>query len=527
MITTENPMWFRSLFDSLMSRSSRTPARRNGLNPKRQRAAGARLQVEALEDRCLPSTFTVLNLLDNGPDSLRAAVVAANDNPGADAIDFATAGTIALTSGELDITDSLTINGPGADALTVSGENNSRVFAIAGNPTVLIAGLTVANGWTYGSPGGGIAMAGGTLTLDHVSVTGNLAVGVEGESGGGAGGYGAGGGLFVAAGTVTLNQCTVTGNAALGGTGADGYGVSGGGGGTGSGGGLWVQGGMVQINQSIFSGNLAAGGNGGAGQSIYEVTTYGGNGGLADGGGIRVWGGSVQIHQSSIFDNVAVGGSGGLGTWYDEFGVFGGYWYGDPGWSGGGGLTIDTAAPPLVDLDTYTESNTVNNYADYEPNIWGPYSLNGVWVPPLTISDVSRLEGNSDTTTFVFTVSIPAAISQTVSVNYATADGSATAADNDYQPQSGTLTFAPGEISKTVTVQVNGDRLAEPVETFFVNLTEPTNAVITDAQGVGTHRERRAAHQHRRRDHDGGQHRHDAVRLQREPLGALRRPGDG
>jgi hypothetical protein len=69
---------------------------------------------------------------------------------------------------------------------------------------------------------------------------------------------------------------------------------------------------------------------------------------------------------------------------------------------------------------------------------------------------------------------------------YEQADGSATAANNDYQTQSGTLTFAPGETSKTVTVLVNGDRLGEPVETFFVNLTEPTNAVITDAQGVGT-----------------------------------------
>lgn len=75
---------------------------------------------------------------------------------------------------------------------------------------------------------------------------------------------------------------------------------------------------------------------------------------------------------------------------------------------------------------------------------------------------------------------------QTVSVHYATADGSATAADNDYQTQSGTLTFAPGETSKTITVLVNGDRLGEAVETFFVNLTEPSNTVITDAQGVGT-----------------------------------------
>ena len=99
------------------------------------------------------TAFTVINLLDSGPDSLRAAVAAANANPGADTIDFATTGTIALTSGQLDITDSLTINGPGANALTVSGNYVSRVFGLAGDPTVLIADLTVANGWTTGSPG--------------------------------------------------------------------------------------------------------------------------------------------------------------------------------------------------------------------------------------------------------------------------------------------------------------------------------------------------------------------------------------
>ena len=74
------------------------------------------------------------NLLDSGPGSLRAAVAAANANPGADAIDFATTGTITLTSGQLDITDSLTINGPGVDALTVSGRDVSRVFSITGIP---------------------------------------------------------------------------------------------------------------------------------------------------------------------------------------------------------------------------------------------------------------------------------------------------------------------------------------------------------------------------------------------------------
>jgi hypothetical protein len=141
-----------------------------------------RLVVEALDGRCLPSTFTVLNLLDSGAGSLREAVSAANANPGADTIDFAVTGTIGLTTGQLDITDSLTINGPGADALTVSGNHACRVFGITGDPTVTIAGLTVTNGWATDdlpgddsllSPGGGVYMAGGTVSLDHVTVSGN------------------------------------------------------------------------------------------------------------------------------------------------------------------------------------------------------------------------------------------------------------------------------------------------------------------------------------------------------------------
>src|SRR5262249_30880637 len=174
-LAKEISMWFRTLFDSMKSRRSGTPVRRTPRRP-----TGSRLKVEALEDRSLPSTFTVLNLLDSGPDSLRAAVAAANANPGADTIDFAVTGTIGLTSGELDITDSVTINGPGASALTVSGNQDSRVFGIAGNPTVTIANLTVAGGWTTDSPGGGISVAGGTVTLDHVTVTGNAAYGLDG-----------------------------------------------------------------------------------------------------------------------------------------------------------------------------------------------------------------------------------------------------------------------------------------------------------------------------------------------------------
>src|SRR5262245_50319814 len=70
--------------------------------------------------------------------------------------------------------------------------------------------------------------------------------------------------------------------------------------------------------------------------------------------------------------------------------------------------------------------------------------------PTLSINDVSVTEGNDGTTSAVFTVTLSRASSQTVTVNYATADGSATTANNDYMAASGTLTFAPGQTSQTI-----------------------------------------------------------------------------
>src|SRR5207244_1311511 len=101
--------------------------------------------------------------------------------------------------------------------------------------------------------------------------------------------------------------------------------------------------------------------------------------------------------------------------------------------------------------------------------------------------DVSRQEGNSGTTAFVFTVSLSAAYDQSVTVQYATANGTATVADRDYLSQKGTLTFAPGATTKTISITVYGDTKTESDETFFINLSGPSsNAAILDSQGLGT-----------------------------------------
>jgi hypothetical protein len=105
--------------------------------------------------------------------------------------------------------------------------------------------------------------------------------------------------------------------------------------------------------------------------------------------------------------------------------------------------------------------------------------------PVLSIGDVTVTQSNSGTTSAVFTVSLSMASTQSITVNYATADGTGTTG-GDYQAASGTLTFNPGETSKTITVLVNGDAAFDPTETFFVNLSNAGNTAIAKSQGTGT-----------------------------------------
>jgi hypothetical protein len=105
--------------------------------------------------------------------------------------------------------------------------------------------------------------------------------------------------------------------------------------------------------------------------------------------------------------------------------------------------------------------------------------------PTVSISNVSQVEGNLGPTVFNFSVTLSVASPKTVTVNYATADGSALAG-SDYVAGSGTVTFAPGQMNRTVSVTVNGDRVGELDEYFFLNLSSPTNAVLADNQGFAT-----------------------------------------
>jgi uncharacterized repeat protein (TIGR01451 family) len=107
-------------------------------------------------------------------------------------------------------------------------------------------------------------------------------------------------------------------------------------------------------------------------------------------------------------------------------------------------------------------------------------------VPSITIGDVTQNEGTGGATTFQFTLTLSEAVTQTVTVQYTTADNTATAADFDYTPATGTATFTPGNTITTINVSVPGDSKLEDDESFFVNLATPAFATIADPQAIGT-----------------------------------------
>ena len=201
------------------------------------------------------------NLADSGPGSLRAAITAANTHPGADVIAFAHGlrGTVALTSGELGITDALRIDGPGAGRLAVSGSDASRVFNIGSGAAVSIDDLTITHGHGF-LRGGGILNA-GTLTLSDAVVSDNVVVGLPGMSAD----VDPFGGGILNTGTLSVSHTTFIHNQSLGAAGNPG-----GPGSTGLGGAIMSVGtadapATATVSYSTFLDNQAVGGAAGAG----------------------------------------------------------------------------------------------------------------------------------------------------------------------------------------------------------------------------------------------------------------------
>jgi uncharacterized repeat protein (TIGR01451 family) len=201
---------------------------------------------------------------------------------------------ITLTSGELAINKNLTITGPGANLLTVSGNNASRVFNIQSG-TVTISNLTIANGkLTANGVNGAGVLNGGALTLTSCNVYGNNTSGINGF----------GGGIYSSGSSLTLNNCNIGGTAA----GQPNNGVWGGGG-------IFINSGTVNVNGGTVSGNVAGTSNGGAGiqisggtVSISGATVSQNQISISGGGGISVTGGSLSVINSLFSGNSASSG---------------------------------------------------------------------------------------------------------------------------------------------------------------------------------------------------------------------------
>jgi hypothetical protein len=134
--------------------------------------------------------------------------------------------------------------------------------------------------------------------------------------------------------------------------------------------------------------------------------------------------------------------------------------------------------------------NVANTGADFRRlNILalGESILSTPGLPTIAISDLNVTEGNAGEETAQVTVQISRTPTDPVTFNFATADGSATLADNDYLNASGQLTFALGDpLTKTISITIIGDARHEPNENFRVNLSNPANGVLLDPQAIVT-----------------------------------------
>ncbi|MGK2857350.1 MAG: beta strand repeat-containing protein, partial [Thermoanaerobaculia bacterium] len=106
--------------------------------------------------------------------------------------------------------------------------------------------------------------------------------------------------------------------------------------------------------------------------------------------------------------------------------------------------------------------------------------------PTVSIDNVTQAEGTGGASTFTFTVTLSNPSAQTITVDFATADGSATVGDGDYTASSGTVTFNALDTSESIVVSVGSDATEESDETFFVNLTNLSAGTLMDAEGLGT-----------------------------------------
>jgi hypothetical protein len=323
--------------------------------------------LEGLEQRWVPSTLTVKSNLDSGTDSLRAALAAAKNN---DTIVFAPildGQTITLTSGELLISKNLTINGPGASQLTISGNNASRVFDIAKSAnSVTLSGLTISNGnaggfGTASSYGGGIENNGG-LTVSGCTVSGNFAQfgsGINTETGS----------------TLTVTKSTVSSNQ---GDGIYDFGT------------LTVSGSTVSNNQSYgirtSPGSKTFNGSSGGSTATISDCTVSGNaiGGIRNDSVMTVSNCTISNNSAPFSGSSAIDGGGILG-WLGTLTVTNCTLSNNAAFYGGG---IYIHAGTL----TLSDCTVTGNYAK---DAGGGLYIEGTYGATVTVKNSSKITGNT------------------------------------------------------------------------------------------------------------------------------------
>ena len=288
----------------------------------------------------------VTSTADSGAGSLREAIALAC--PGS-TITFASGvSTVTLTSGELAINKNLTIQGPGANLLSVQrstagGTPNFRIFNIGSGLTVTLDRLTIANGKVSNdsgnASGGGIYNTNSQLTITNSTLSGNSV------SSGAA--NGSGGGIYNYGGTLTVSNSTISGNSA-GGDGADGGGI------------YNTSFSRLTVTNSTLSGNAVGGGR------------------YAQGGGIYNFNTTVTISNSTLSGNTAYGSRRGYGGGIYN-GVASNLTITNSTLSGNIASGQDFSVGGIANDDTVNIRNTIiaGNSANNVPDVWGTFTSRG------------------------------------------------------------------------------------------------------------------------------------------------------
>ncbi|MBW4686428.1 MAG: DUF4347 domain-containing protein [Komarekiella atlantica HA4396-MV6] len=443
----------------------------------------------------LNNIFLVTNTDDSGAGSLREAIIDANNDPGVETILFDTTGVfgdaipdiITLTSGQLNVTEGVIIQGTGANLLTISGNNTSRIFRATAPLTINDLKITKGN-----ANRGGAIDSSSSVTVNNSTIANNTA------------NSGRGGGINGDA-TVTISNSTFSGNTSSSG-----------------GGGIYSDNSVILINSSISSNtandNRGGGINSGGTVTVSNSTIYGNNAANGRGGGIYSNNGgtisnSIIAGNTSSIQGPDVFGDNFIGNAYNLIGNTNGISSSTLG-TGTDIVNLNPGLKPLGNYGGSTQTHALNfnspafnagdpNYngglttdqrrtgysriQDSRIDI-GAFENNSIYYV-ISTKTPTLSEGNSGSQSVTFTVSRSGKTGVASTVDYAFT--STATFGSDYNNiliksgevsligefidgnSSGTLKFAVGEKTKTITVDVLGDKAFELDENLTVTLSNP------------------------------------------------------